>query len=58
MREDLKRVSHPSGKKKISEEWMEKQNNGKETIFAQSDSESDKEPIKKDITLSKINKNK
>ena len=56
MREDLKRVSHPSGKKKISEEWMEKQNNGKETIFAQSDSESDKEPIKKDITLTKINK--
>ena len=43
-------------KKKISEEWLEKQSSNKENEFTQSDSESDKEPLKVDITLSKINK--
>ena len=43
-------------KKKISEEWLEKQNNNKENEFIQSDSECDKEPIKKGITLTKPNK--
>ena len=42
-------------KKKISEEWLEKQNNNKNDE-SENETESDNEPIKKDITLTKINK--
>ena len=43
-------------KKKISEVWLEKQN--KENVFSKSDSESesDGEPPKKEMILTKINK--
>jgi DNA topoisomerase-1 len=44
-------------KKKISEVWLEKKQN-KENIIAPSDSESesDGEPVKKEMVLTKINK--
>ena len=40
-------------KKKISEEWLEKQNNDKND---ESENESDGEPPKKEMILTKINK--
>ena len=42
-------------KKKISKEWLEKQNNNKNDE-SENETESDKEPLKVDITLTKINK--
>ena len=42
-------------KKKISEVWLEKKQ-PKENIIAPSDSESDGEPVKKEMVLTKINK--
>ncbi len=44
-------------KKKISEEWLEKQNNDKNDE-SENESESDGEPPKKEMILTKINKNK
>ena len=42
-------------KKRISEVWLEKQNNNKNDE-SENETESDKEPLKVDITLTKINK--
>ena len=42
-------------KKKISEEWLEKQNNDKNDE-SENESESDGEPPKKEMILTKINK--
>ncbi len=48
-------------KKKISEEWDKKQNNNRENVFVKSDgdcgSESDGEPVIKEMVLTKTIKN-